>query len=269
MATEFRTKGGFAPQMIYAVVLPLFFLSFTLLYNPFDIKGYYSFGTFIPGVHLVLLSSIILVCCALTRTCLHFILKHNALLWWQYGLWCLGEMVLTALFFALYTALFKGSEGGFFAVLPQCLKFACLTLAYPYAFLILAGAVRRKDEDLRRKDEPADNTIVRFHDEHKRLKLSIAPSAILYVNSEYNYVKIHYLDAGRVRDFVLRASMKSLESLDCRSLVRCHRSYFVNPEHITVLRKDPQGLIFAQMNIPDVDPVPVSKQYYDSLSALL
>ena len=110
---------------------------------------------------------------------------------------------------------------------------------------------------------------MRFFDEHKRLKLSIASSSILYVRSESNYVKIIYLDSGKVRDYMLRASMKSLEAIGSKALVRCQKSYFVNPEHITVLRKDSEGFIFAEMNIEGAPPVPVSKKNYDNLAALL
>ena len=255
--------------MIYCLLLPLFFLGSMLLYNPFGIKAYYTFGSFSFGFHLVMLSSIIFVCLIVTRLILHFILKHQEIHWWHYGAWCAGEAAVMSAFVALYTVLFKGADGGYFAVLPDCIKFIFLTLCYPYVFLVLVRIIRIKNEDLEEKAASADNSLVRFLDEHKRLKLSIAPSSILYVSSELNYVKIFYLDSGKVRDYMLRASMKSLEAIGSKALVRCQRSYFVNPEHVSVLRKDPEGFIFAEMNIEGVPPVPVSKQYYDKLTALL
>lgn len=269
MTSEFRMKDSILPYLVYTVTLTVFFLGSALLYNPFDIKGYYSFGTFGFSFHLVMLSCIIFLCSLLMRLCLYFILKKYEAKWWHYGVWCSLELMVMSSFTALYTILFKGSEGGYFVVLSDCVKFVCLTLIYPYTFLVFVRIVRLKDEELERKDKPMDNSLVRFYDEHKRLKLSIAPSAILFVSSEFNYVKINYIDGEKVKDFMLRSSMKNLESMNCKALVRCQRSYFVNPEHISVLRKDPQGFIFAEMNIPGVPSVPVSKQYYESLSALL
>lgn len=262
-------KGGFLPQFVYPLILPSFFLGSALLYNPFGIREYFSFGSFSYGFHLVMLSCIILVCSLITRLLLYILLEHHDIKWWHYGVWCLSEMALISAFTALYTVLFKATPGGYFAVLPDCIKFTFLILCYPYTFLIFIRIVRIKNEKLEEKTAPVDNSLVRFLDEHKRLKLSIAPSSILYVSSEFNYVKIFYLDGGKVRDYMLRASMKSLEAIGSKALVRCQRSYFVNPEHVAVLRKDSEGSIFAEMNIEGVPAVPVSKQYYDTLSSLL
>lgn len=269
MTVSFKMENGFAPHLIYVLFLPVFFLAAALLYNPFDIEGYYSFGSMSFGFHLVMLSCIILVCELLTRLFLCLILLKNEMEWSHYVVWCIGETLLMSAFASLYTLLFKGAEGGYFAIFPDCFKFITLILVYPYVFLILIRVINLQEDIMERKGSQDDNSLVRFYDEHHRLKLSIAPSAILYVNSDFNYVKIHYLDAGKVREFTLRASMKSLESIGCKSLVRCQRSYFVNPEHISVLRKDRDGFIYAEMNIPDVPAVPVSKQYYEALSALL
>lgn len=269
MESGFKMKGGFMPHLLYSVILPLFFLSSSLLYNPFDIEGYYTFGSMSCSFHLVMLSCIILVCSLISRTCLYLILGKHEFQWVNYGVYCIIELMVMSSFTALYTVLFKGTEAGYFTVLPKCIKFIFLSLVYPYTFLILVYLVKIKDEALERRDSDAGNTLLRFYDEHKRLKLSIAPSAILFVKSEFNYVNIHYLDGGKVKSFMLRASMKSLEDLDSRALIRCQRSYFVNPEHISVLRKDQQGFIFAEMNHPDIEAVPVSKQYYTKLSELL
>lgn len=255
--------------MLYPIILSLFFLGSSLLYNPFDIAGYYTFGKMSFSFHLVMLSCIILLCSLLSRTCLFFFLRKHDMPWINYGLYCLIELTVMSSFATLYTVLFKGPESGFFFTLPLCVKFIFLSLIYPYTFLTLIYLVKAKDEELERKDVESDNSLLRFYDEHKRLKLTIAPSAILYVKSEFNYVQIHYLDGAKVKTYMLRASMKSLEDMGSKALTRCQRSYFVNPEHISVLRKDPEGFIFAEMNLPDIKAVPVSKQYYSKLSALL
>ena len=64
--------------------------------------------------------------------------------------------------------------------------------------------------------------------------------------------------------------MKAVDEL-CLSngLVRCHRSYYVNPSHIKVLRKDREGVVFAILDVDDVIDIPVSRKYYNSLSDLL
>ena len=63
--------------------------------------------------------------------------------------------------------------------------------------------------------------------------------------------------------------MKALESLcEGKGLVRCHRSYIINPSHVKALSKGKEGLIEAEMDI-ECPPIPVSKRMYDDLSSLL
>ncbi len=64
--------------------------------------------------------------------------------------------------------------------------------------------------------------------------------------------------------------MKALDKL-CQDsgLVRCHRSYYVNPSHVKVLRKDKDGIVRAELDVTGQLNLPVTKRYYDSLSELL
>ena len=118
--------------------------------------------------------------------------------------------------------------------------------------------------------ENQSDKLVKLYDEHKRLKLTIAASNILYVNSELNYVSINYLESNKVKEYLLRCSMKSIgETLAQYGMIRCHRSYLVNPRHVTILGKDNDGFTYATLDIPGISKVPVSKQYCDSLAALL
>lgn len=266
----FKMGDSYIPQLVYILLLPLFFMVFSLFYNPFDIQGYYSSARFGDSFHLLMLACIILGVLAISRTMLHFILKAVRMPQAYYVAWCLLEMFVMSLFMALYTVLMKERGHNYFQELSTCMKYCFTILCYPYMVMTLARIVMNKSAELRFKAEQEDNSLVRFYDEHHRLKLTIAPSSILYVKSDYNYIKINYMDAGKVKEFVLRASMKSLENPSfSHCLVRCQRSYFVNPEHVTVLRKDSDGFIYAEMNIPDVPAVPVSKQYYGALSELL
>ena len=63
--------------------------------------------------------------------------------------------------------------------------------------------------------------------------------------------------------------MRGIEELmDKHGIIRCQRSYFVNPRHVTVLRKDKEGFIQAELDV-NCKPVPVSPKYYEILSQLL
>ena len=115
-----------------------------------------------------------------------------------------------------------------------------------------------------------DKTLIRFYDNQKRLKLVLASSSVLYIEAEENYVHIVHLDNGQVKDFTLRSSMVALEDVLAKhGLVRCHRSFFVNPIHVDLVRKDEIGYALAVLNREGLKSVPVSRRYYESLTAIL
>ena len=111
---------------------------------------------------------------------------------------------------------------------------------------------------------------MRFYDDRHNLKIALTPDAILYITAEENYANMFYTENDKVRNYVLRSSMKALDEL-CQDngLIRCHRSYYVNPLHVKVLRKDKDGIVYAELDASDIMHIPVTKRYYDRLSEML
>ncbi len=78
------------------------------------------------------------------------------------------------------------------------------------------------------------------------------------------------MEGERPKEYSLRQSMRGIEDLmEKHSIIRCQRSYFVNPRHVTVLRRDKEGMIQAELDITGSRPVPVSPKYYEELSKML
>ena len=126
-------------------------------------------------------------------------------------------------------------------------------------------ALIRPDEEA-----AAEEDLVRFADNTGRLKLVVAHDVILYIEAQENYISIRYLENGKTKEYSLRQSMKGIEELmEKHGIIRCQRSYFVNPRHVKVLRRDKEGFIQADLDISDTKPVPVSPKYYEDLSKLL
>ena len=203
---------------------------------------------------------------ALSRLIFYALHKHIEFLWWHYLLWCFGEIVVVSFFMALYVALFYGGQMLYFSALSHCFKFVFTILIYPYMILSLIRVAVNYAEDIKTAaQQPVDDSLAKFYDEHRRLKLTINPSAVLYVSAESNY-----MEDDNHKEFMIRNSMKSVESVASKSgLVRCHRSYYVNPRHVKLLSRGKEGLIQAELNQNGIGLIPVSKQYYDSLSNLL
>ena len=72
------------------------------------------------------------------------------------------------------------------------------------------------------------------------------------------------------KEYSLRQTMRGIEDLMAKhGIVRCQRSYFVNPRHVKVLRRDKEGMIQAELDVTAMHPVPVSPKYYEQLSKML
>jgi DNA-binding LytR/AlgR family response regulator len=114
------------------------------------------------------------------------------------------------------------------------------------------------------------------HDKFITLKAPAAPAAhvdFLFVNSEYNLVRIDFSDIAYVeglkdyvkiyllsatRPVITRMSMKSLEDkLPPDQFVRVHKSFIVSLSKIASIRKGRISMLKAQ--------IPISDHYKDNL----
>ena len=129
------------------------------------------------------------------------------------------------------------------------------------------------DRYLKAEDTAApvdESSLIRFYDEYKKLRFVIANEAVIFIKSEENYVQIHYIDKNRTKKFVLRSSMRALEEdLSKKGLVRCHRSYFINPSYIKIVHRDESGQIVAELNQDGFDSIPISRKYQEEITKLL
>ena len=258
-----RLFRRFMPQLIHMFVLPIFFFAFVLLYHPFDLQ--IQFGSVWFGVHVTILSCIVFASMVITRLLYYFLpLKLNYSL---YSLWCFGEIFFSSLFCALYLWMIRNNPEPYFDLLSITFEAILFTLVFPYVILALAMRIH---DLVTLKAEPENNSRMRFYDINHNLKFVVTADAILYIAAEENYINIYYIDNGKVKCYVLRSSMRSVDEL-CLSngLVRCHRSFYVNPAHVRVLRKEKEGVVLAELDVDDVRDIPVSKKFYNNLAEML
>lgn len=258
------------PAVILFMTIPaVFFLVFTIVYDPFGLVALLDMERGLFALNISILFAIILVLDSGLRTAFHFFRKAKNFTWAKYISWCIGEIILAAIFASLYISLISaGQYPYFYALFTICLPYTSLILIFPYTILSLAFALAGANEEEDAK-AAADESLIRFYDAYHKPKLVIAVKAILYIKADENYMSIWYSENGRPVKYSLRAPMNSIEESCTRhGLVRCQRSYFVNPEHVTILRKQ-QGWIFADLDMEGVPSIPVSKRYYDKLANLL
>ena len=251
-------------MFVHILAIPAYFLGFILIYSSSWMDHFLD-----AGRDQMLFSALILTCILIGVLCASRIpmtvfRKHLHMSWWQYTLWSLGEVIVFSAFAALFIALMHGTCG-YFPALGKSLQLSFAILIYPYIIFPLLVCVIRPDEQ-----EVSEENLVRFADSTGRLKLVIANNVLLYIEAQENYVSIHYLEGEKAKEYTLRQSMRGIEEMmERHGIVRCQRSYFVNPRHVKVLRRDKEGIIQAELDTSAVKSVPVSPKYYEQLSKML
>lgn len=254
--------------ILHSLIVPAFALVFTTYYKPQGIYELLSMDGVSFGFNVTMMFCIVLVSVSITRCWLYLLGKFKRLPVPVYTMWCIGETLISSSFVALYVTLISPSPISFFETAGTSFISLLATCIYPYGFIWLALELYSKhNDDVKPVDE---SSLIRFHDEYKKLRLVIASEAVIFIKSEDNYVQIHYMDQGRTKKFILRSSMRALEeTLAKHGLVRCHRSYVINPAYIKIVHRDGAGLIVAELNQDGYESIPISRKYQDAIMKLL
>ena len=274
MKNNNRLLEKYSSQLWYIIIIPLFFLVFAIIYKPFNIEASdlcnYPASIKTPDAryqfNIAMIMCIIFMVLILSRTLLYILRKRLSGDYGNYFVWISGEFLAMSLFTALYVSLISRGSLTYFNTLMYTAVYLLTVLIYPYTIITLIQMLKASKAS---KASIVDDTSsrVRFYDDKHTLKFVIASSALLYIEAQENYVRIFYLDADQVKNYQLRATMKKLEeNLTGNGLIRCHRSYFVNPRHIRALRKDKDNYIFAEIDNLAHTEIPVSKKYYEEVS---
>ena len=249
-------------NLSFVVTMPLFWLFFVVLYEPDMWIQLLEMEHVLVHSNAAIIATILLGVMLISRSVLLVVHHGFKMTWFKMIQWEVCEIVLMALFMSLYITLMFHGEYMYFYILGRCLYGLLFTLFYPYVVLNLAFAYVGEKEK-----EVYDDSLMRFVDNTQKLKLMITSSAVLYVEADENYVHVRYMEGERVKDYPLRASMKSLEELmQKHGLLRCQRSYYINPNHIKVLRRDKEGMISAELDVPNQKSIPVSPKYYEAVA---
>ena len=91
--------------------------------------------------------------------------------------------------------------------------------------------------------------------------LDVHPSEVVYATSQGNYVRIYYVDCGRVNNMSIRTSMKNVSDLLCRQsyIMQCHRAFIVNLRYVEKVESRNSGIALVMQY--GEEAVLVSKQY--------
>jgi len=248
----------------------LFALVFINIYSPFGADRWFHLTRleFFTYSSLTILTGVLVV--VFSRILMYQVCKRHIITIWQYLIWIFAEILLMALFYALFEKFFLKDIRIFTDLVRISSRHTALVLLLPYSILWLYFSWQDKKEQIDRLADVqafSSNTrnMIPFYDDKGILKFSIKQENLLYLESAENYVSICYLNKDKVSKYLLRDTLKKIEeTFSGTEIIRCHRSYMVNFEKVKVIRKDKDGLKLEFDN-PYVTDIPVSKTYVSSV----
>lgn len=165
-------------NLVFMIMIPLFWLNFVLLYQPSRLVGLLDMGNAMVNFNTTIVMCILLGVMIVSRGVLmmiHSTLKMN---WFKYVVWELAELLIMSFFVALYLTLMYQGQYAYFHMVGQCLFYLLIICVYPYVIFDVAFAYQGKMEE----DVQYDDSLMRFVDSTQKLKLMIASSAVLYID---------------------------------------------------------------------------------------
>ena len=258
----------------FLIFTMLFSLIFINIYKPFSSDSWTAHSQTIFFLYSLLIVVAGMGILTISRTIMYKTRNRYLLAYWQFLAWIIIEIALIALIYTFYVRFAIGLEKDFIDMFMSAFLYTILVLFIPYIIVSLYFALQNAESVLERISteehfvnfENLQKDIINFKDDKETLRLSVKSNNLLYIESDDNYVKINYLNKGKLSSFPLRNSLKTIEEVHSNNtLMRCHRSYIVNLNKVKILRKDKDG-IYLEMDMADVPDIPISKSYSNKVT---
>lgn len=247
-------------RWLLIIVIGLYVILFMNLYQPFNISRWYanesvplflilsSFG--LSGMLVLMVSQLVI----------RELFKIRALRLYEFLLWFLVELILLSLtMFMIYGEMdLRGA-----ALVNEIfltLKYTMLVLIIPYTGVLLYLHSTQQGENIDTLMKPG-NHLVKILNDTGELHMAIDVDQLLYIQSADNYAAVFFMKEDKVRKELVRTSLKRLETeLDEYPIRRCHRSFMVNINKVSITEKKHQGLSLELRDYTD-EIIPVSRNY--------
>lgn len=279
---------------------------FLFIYQPFSLAVWFSTAdslSFSLSLLFYILSIIILV---VSRMTMYSLQDRVDLTTMTYIWWIMFENLAISLLYTLITIKFFPVEGiSTPTIATRALMCVTLILVIPNALVLFYAAYKAKCEELQatqyrlqrlseeyrllesntqhelraaamvqsktQPQQPQDATprMINLYDNNGMLRLTLNIDSLYYLESEDNYIKVYYKHNDKIVSYMLRCRTRSVEeSLAGTCMVRCHRSFIVNINKISVMEDD-RRMHYLSLDDDSIRRIPVSKSYYESLVAKL
>ena len=269
-------------QIIMVLFVPLFCMAFIFLYQPGDfndIDERFYFGRDITkdtAWHIVITLMVIIgmITSAISRLMMNLYTRKHQLSIVGYIVWVAGEIVAMSLIYTAVACL--TSEKPFFEIYEATFLKTVRTLTIPYVICYVYFIWKEKARQyhnmkrmLEEDDVAQKKAYIQIFDEKEKMQLSVRRENLLFMEAAENYVNVWYINNNTPKKMMIRSTMKKIQlQMEGTNVLRCHRSYMINLDHVKVLRREKEG-IFLEMGIETVPDIPLSKTYSESITRWL
>lgn len=273
------TKENIRKLIFFTTVYSLIFIN---IFRPFNsdswIPGINDLNYFLYSSFLVLIG---LALISISRIFMYFFVKKISIGYLEYLIWILAEITILAGFYVFiahkvgFIDNFIEQNQGFayweavFDIYRKAVANTTWMLLIPYiiSFLYLYNQHLIRNVIVK-KEEENDKKVIQFKDEKDEIRFTVLLEKVVYIESSDNYCIIKYINNEKISDFLLRTSLKKLSNeLKSTPIQRCHRSYMINFEHVSSLKKDNSEISF-EFDVPNIKDIPISKSYNDKIMEL-
>ncbi len=280
-----------AVSVLFVIAFSVFFM---VIYTPFSVSSWFSIkdmGSF--GISVVFTVAAIAIL-AVSKTAIYLLRNRIRFTAARYMAWLMCENIVISLGYTVLTfQLLPGiTSSSIPAIAVRVLFFVTMITAIPYSLVTLYVAYRTKSEELEaalderdrlrgelRAGRAASETataaapqlpqMINLYDNNGTLRLTITVDSLYYLESQDNYVKVHYKHNDKFSVYMLRSRTSSIEeSLAGTGMIRCHRSYIINVRKIAFIGEEHKSY-YVTLNDEQIKRIPVSKRYYDNVTGAI
>lgn len=263
-------KGNIVRLVIFTAAFALLFIN---IYKPFGSKEWYDvsdFKFFLFSAPIILTGVLVVV---ISRIFMFYYSRKREISYVTYFFWVVLEILFMSLFYTIFTLSIEANQHrDVIATFKSAMVNTALVLLLPYITLWFYFGWEESKKRLaiiEGQSEEAPDTIpdnILFTDDKGTLRFSVRHSDLLYIESDDNYVTIHYSAGGKIKSFLLRNTLKKIEEeLSDTPVARCHRSFLVNFTRVKVMRRERENL-FLELDAEMSQDIPVSKSYREKVA---
>jgi hypothetical protein len=262
------TRKNTVIQIGFATVFAYAFIN---IYKPFGSDEWYdvSWWVFTLASGVLVVSGMLVV--LLSRLFMFWVKRVRKISVLYYALMVAGEIIFMAILYVLLERWVMEAVSPFAIHVYHAVQNTALILLIPYLISVLFFEWQEKKMTLEKlvKQISHKAPFISLKDEKGILRLTLKVNDLIFLESSDNYVVIHYESSGKPKTYLIRNTLKHFEKdLAEFPLLRCHRSFMVNINHVKMMKHE-KGFVQLLMDDIEQHAIHVSKSYFDSVSKIL